>query len=141
MEKKEVEFEILTKKSNFDLALENSRLQSQKTSLEIENAALFENKKILVSDIENLSNIHDKIFNKVSNLESLVGEIVTISSKNSLEIENVLERAKTGLEKIILVNDQNVEKTNKVINELPTMIFDLQRDIMDRKQFQKIKQI
>ena len=65
---------------------------------------------------------------------------LAIQGKCHKEIENLLIEVKNQVKQIIDINESNVAKTNVVINDLPKIIFDLQRELFERKQFNKIKQ-
>ncbi len=122
-----------------DLDDRKSILQTEVTNLKVERDLIEDQKDSLLEDIANLSVIHDKIFEKTNGLESIIGNMTSISSKNATEINNILISAGEELQKIIDINRQNVVETNAVINKLPKMIFDLQRDIIERKQLNKHK--
>ncbi len=133
MEKKEEEFNTLTRVENIDLVAQNSSLQTANSCLVKENVLLQDKKESLIGDIKVLSDVHEKVFDKVNGLESLVGGITKISSENATEIHNTLIMAGEELKKIIQISKENVDKTNAVIHELPPIIFNLQRDILERK--------
>lgn len=139
LKKKEEEFGSLTQSSNLSLVSENSRLQSENSSLITSNASLKSEKDSLVFDIKNLFEIRTKVFESVNGLESMVGGITAISSENATKINNILIAAGEELQKIIEINKVNVVKTNAIINDLPVMIFNLQRDIIERKRITKVR--
>lgn len=139
LEKREQAQATLTTSENAVLVSEKSILQTENFALKEENRCLEENKESRLSDIAILTDIHDKVFERINGLESIIGGIVTISSQNATEIVNLLIAAGGELKKIIDINRQNVVETNVVINKLPKIIFELQRDILERKELNKNK--
>jgi hypothetical protein len=70
----------------------------------------------------------------------MIGAVTQVNSDNAKELQNLLIEVKNQVKQIIDVNESNVAKTNVVINDLPKIIFDLQRELFERKQFNRIKQ-
>lgn len=136
---REKELDTLVSIESAELSTQKSELQASITGLMKEIGLLKENKSLLVESIEVLTQIHDRVFNRVSGLEKTLGEITQVSSTNTKEIESILIAARTELQRITDISAINVEKTNAVIHELPRIIFELQRDILERKKFNKIK--
>jgi chromosome segregation ATPase len=139
MTKKEEEFDKLMRIDNAELSARQVGLQSQIYELEKEINILLSNKKVLTDTIDTLVDVHDKVFSRVSDLDKNIEEARRISSENLTETNNLLIALKGEFKKIIDVNAENVEKTNVVINQLPRIIFDLQKDIFERKQFNRHK--
>ncbi len=140
LDKKDKERATLISQEIVDLISEKSVLQTEISGLKTEILTHEDKKQSILRDILSLSLLHDKVFEKVNGLESMIGGIVTVSSENATRTNNILIDAATALQKMIDINDQNVAKTNAVIYELPKMIMDLQIDIIERKTLNKIKQ-
>lgn len=139
MTKKEEEFDKLMRIDNAELSARQVGLQSQIYELEKEINILLSNKKVLTETIDTLVDVHDKVFSRVSDLDKNIEEARKISSENLTETNNLLIALKGEFKKLLDVNAENVEKTNVVINQLPRIIFDLQKDIFERKQFNRHK--
>lgn len=128
------------------LPIEIASLEAKKTVLETTITALegdtkeLEIKKSsLLHDVANITGFHDHVFEKVNNLEGIITKTISISSENAKEIENILIMAGNELKKVIEVGEINVEKTNKVIEEIPKMIVDIHRGVIERRNISKIK--
>ena len=133
LKKKEEEFGTLTTSENAGLRVIKSQLQTEITGHRTEIEALKETKLVLTESIAVLTNLHDKVFDKVNGLESIVGGTVKIASENATEINNILITAGAELQKIIDISEKNVEKTNQLILEIPKIVVDLHRDVLQRK--------
>jgi len=137
--KKEEEFSTLIKSDNAVLKVEKSELQTTNQGLKTENNLLEEKKKGLLMDIANLSSIHENIYEKTNGLESLVGGIVKVSSDNATVINRMFESAATNLQKVIDIGEKNVDKTNKLVLDIPKIIVDLHRDVVERRRISRIR--
>lgn len=119
--------------------VEKTQLETQKEGLRKEITVLTETKNVLVEMCATLKNAFDGVLDRVNGLDVTIGNAVKVNNDNVRTIENLLVNAGGELQKIIDVNAKNVEKTNIIINELPRIIFDLQRDIVERKKKHIIK--
>lgn len=137
LEKKEKERGLLIIPEIAELSIEKSVLQTQISDIRKEMILLEDKKSNLLRDIENLSAIHDKVFEKVNGLEALVENIVAVNSENTTKINNILIAAGTELQRITAIAAINVDKTNMVIMELPKMMVDIHQDILERKMIIK----
>ncbi len=133
LKKKEAEFGTLITAENAVLREEKSRLQTEISAHEKEIAPLKDQKEALLEDVANLTLIHDKVFEKVNGLESLIGGIVRIASENATEVKNILIAAGAELQKVIDAGERNVDKTNRLVLDIPKIIVDLHRDILERR--------
>jgi methyl-accepting chemotaxis protein len=139
MTKKEAEFEYLTNVKNAELSSTKTMLETKIEDFQKEIDIFVSNKKVLAETIDTLVDVHDSVFERINDLDKNIEEARRISSENLVETNNLLIALKGEFKKLIDVNAENVEKTNVVINQLPRIIFDLQKDIFERKQFNRHK--
>ena len=140
LDKKEKLYEEIISTNLSDSLVQKSQLQSEITGLKNEIGLLFSQKETLVDLILNLTSIHNKLSESAVETEKMIGAVTQVNSDNAKELQNLLIEVKNQVKQIIDVNESNVAKTNVVINDLPKIIFDLQRELFERKQFNKIKQ-
>ncbi len=133
LKKKEEEFALLTTNENALLREEKSVLQTEIVGHQNELVLLKENKAEIVESVGTLTALFEKLFDKTSGLESLIGGIVRVASENATDIKNILITAGAELQKVIDIGERNVEKTNKVLLDIPKIVVDLHRDIINRK--------
>ncbi len=136
---READRATLVRKDVADLLVEISELQTKIYGLKNEMSSLESNKQTLVGSIDHLSKIYSVVFGAVERMEGFVNNTSRSNSQNVKEIDLLLEKVRHELEKMIAVNTENVEKTNVVIQQLPRIIFDLQRDIIERKRLARVK--
>jgi FtsZ-binding cell division protein ZapB len=139
IEKKEEERKHLVSSELAELETKKTRLETTVTSLQGDVKELEDKKSSLLRDVANITGFHDHVFEKVNNLEGIVSKTIAISSENAKEIVSILQSAGAELKKVIDVGEANVEKTNKVIIELPKIVVDLHRDIMERRKINKVR--
>ncbi len=137
--KKEEEFSKVIKTDTAYLILEKTDLQTKNEGLKIENKLLEEKKNGLLQDVANITGFHDHIFEKVNNLEGIVSKTIAISTDNAKEIESVLRSAGAELKKVVDIGEANVNKTNKLVLEIPKIIVDLHRDIIERRKINRVR--
>ena len=133
LEKQEAARASLTTVENAELAKMKSVLQTEISSLKVEVVTLFESKKGLRDDIEAITKIHEAVFNRVSDIERIIGATVTLNSTNAQQVKNILIEAGIELKKIIDIGAQNVEVTNRAIVQIPRIIMDLHKDVLERR--------
>ncbi len=139
LEKKEDERADLVRPENFTLIALKSHLQAEVSSLRSEIEKLNISKNNLHSDIESITKVHQAVFSRASDIERIVSETTIINSSNAREIKNILSEAGIELKKIIDVGSQNVAVTNRLISEVPKMIVDIHRDVIERKKINRHK--
>lgn len=118
---------------------DKSVLQTELVSLKEEINILEDKKKSLHDDIAVITKVHEAVFARSSDIERIVSETVRINSVNSLETKNILAEAGNELKKIIDIGSQNVAMTKNLVAEIPKMIVDIHRDVIERKKFNKHK--
>lgn len=136
---KEAEYSVLI---NVDIAKNLSlktQLETEVTALGKEVFSLSEMRDIYSEMVQNLISLHTAENEMIEKQRKEFAEMSLLSSKQLREIDNVLGKITGEFSKMIEISSTNVEKTNQVINELPKMIFDLQKDILERKHINKVK--
>lgn len=123
-----------------------SNLRDNKNVLEVVNDSLKEENKILeekkdnlIKDITFLQSVHDTVFEKVNGLRSFVDGIVKISSENANKVNTMFISASETFQKVIDRGEVNVQKTNMLISDIPKMIVEIHRDIIERKKINKVR--
>jgi chromosome segregation ATPase len=139
LEKKEKEVGQKVSAENAVLGMQKTQLETQLEYLKKEIGLLECERITLIGMFGDLKNVHTDILGNANEMNKTVGENVKLNSQSTVEIKNLLVEIKGELQKIHDVNEQNVSKTNVVINDLPRIIFDLQKDIAERKKFNKVK--
>lgn len=139
LSKKETEMAGFTTIENSELKTEKSKLEEEVYRLKISESHLILRKEELNADIEAITKIHQSVFKHVGVIEQIVGETVKINSQNAREIKNILVEAGNELIKIIEVAEKNVEVTNRAIVEIPQIILDLHKSVLERRIINKRK--
>lgn len=118
-----------------------SLLEVEISKLLSEISFLKDNKENLFNDIKNITSTHELIFNQTGNISRIINETVILNSENTRQIKNILVDAGNELEKITKFAEKNVEVTNKAILEIPKIIVDIHRDVIERRKISKHKSI
>jgi len=139
LSKKETEMAGFTTIENSELKTEKSKLEEEVYRLKISESHLILRKEELNADIEAITKIHESVLKHVGVIEQIVGETVKINSQNAREIKNILVEAGNELIKIIEVAEKNVEVTNRAIVEIPQIILDLHKSVLERRIINKRK--
>lgn len=139
LDKKEEEYEKIVSAEIANLLPKKTELQAEISNLKKEVDFYISQKDSLLDLIMKLTSIHNKLSENALHTEKMIGHVTEVNSSNVREVESLLITIKNEVKKIIDLNAENVDKTNKVITELPRIIFDLQRDILERKHFNKIQ--
>ncbi len=139
LEKKEKERALLVIAEIAGLSAEKSTLQTQISELKKEILSLKENKNLLTEDIIILTKVQETLSIRANQIEKVITETVTINSSNAREIKNILVEAGIELKKMIDIGSENVAVTNKLVAEIPKIIVDIHRDVLERKKINKHK--
>lgn len=139
LKEQEAERATLVSKEVADLEVKKTGLESTVTSLQGDVKELEDKKSSLLRDVANITGFHDHVYEKVNNLEGIISKTIGISDENAKKIVGILNAAGTELQKVIEVGEKNVEKTNKVILELPKIVVDLHRSVIEKRQFNKVR--
>lgn len=140
LDKLEKEYEEIVSTTLATTLVQKTQLETEIQGLKKEISLLECERITLVGMFGDLKEIHAQYSKDANDINRAVGETVQKNSQMTTEISNLLITLKDEIKKVIDVNTANVEKTNVVINDLPRIIFDLQRELFERKKFNKIKQ-
>jgi predicted nucleic acid-binding Zn-ribbon protein len=130
---REKEYEAIVSTELADLTAQKKTLQTEVAALEADIKLLVSKKDLLKETISSLTEAHEKVFARASGLDSTVGDTMRINSQHMRDIQNLLITMKSSVQEVLDVNQLNVGKTNFVIMELPKMFFELQRQVLERK--------
>ncbi len=133
LKKKEAEFATLTTSENAELRVIKSQLQTEIIGLETSLVLLKSSEVTAKENVSTLINLFEKLFDKTNGLESLVSGIVKVSSESALSVKNILITAGEELQKVVDIGEKNVNKTNKLLLDIPKIVVDLHRDIIERR--------
>ena len=125
--KKEGEMATLTSSEVAAIKIEKAALEGDAASLRREIITLQTSKNLLVETIASATDIYEKVFGRAKVLDEVVEHVTRVSAQNLRDIEMLLGTVKGEVQKVIDVNTENVVKTNRVIEELPRIFFDVQR--------------
>jgi uncharacterized protein (DUF3084 family) len=124
---------------NADLTIQKSTLQAEVSALQSEVASLTATKIGLNADIASVIKIHEAVFTRANDIERIITETVNLSASNAREVKNILTEAGDELKKVIDIGKENVEVTNRAIQQIPQMIVDIHKDVIERKKAARAK--
>ena len=133
LNKREKEYEVIISTELADLNSQKSALQAEVTALKADINLLTSKKDLLTQTISSLTDVHEKVFSRASNLDKAVAEVTHINAKNIREIELLLNTLATTTKEMVDINKKTIEEANKVTIQLPQIVFDLQRNLLERK--------
>jgi len=107
-----------------DLRVEKTQLETQLEDLKKEIGLLECERITLVGMFGDLRSVHTDILGNANEMNKTVGDTVKLNSQSTIEIRNLLTDIKGEVQKIHDVNSENVDKTNRVIAEIPRIVFD-----------------
>jgi len=132
--KKEEEFVQFTTKDSVARLAVKSNLENEILNYQKQIDILQPKKDFLMKDIAFLSDAHEKLFTKVGVLDKVVDHVTKVSSQNSYEIDSLVSKLKSSLKELTDINQDNVTKTNQVLEKLPKMLLELQRTHLIRNK-------
>jgi DNA repair exonuclease SbcCD ATPase subunit len=128
------ELKIRENELQFIISKEVASLQSQKSTLEAEVAAMSKlvealtfQKTSLEADVSFALSAFEVIKGETLLLDKVVDRVTEVSATNATRIDLLVTNLATSLEEIIEVNRKNVFETNVVIEKLPAMIVEAQK--------------
>ena len=127
LDKKEAEQEGIVSSDIAAIKIEKAALEGDAANLRREIITLQTSKNLLTESIASATDIYEKVFNRAKVLDEVVDHVTRVSGQNIRDIEMLLGSVKGSIQEVIDVNAENVEKTNRVIVELPRIFFDVQR--------------
>jgi chromosome segregation ATPase len=107
--------------------VEKAALEGDAANLRKEIITLQTSKNLLTETIASATDIYEKVFGRAKVLDEVVDHVTRVSGQNLRDVEMLLGTVKNSVQQVIDVNTENVSKTNRVIEELPKIFFDVQR--------------
>lgn len=125
----------LVKSEMVPLYAEKARLQEQILGLYREVATSVEEKNKLNQDIIFARDTYKDISERILALEKVTEHVTRVSSQNIKDVENMIAGLKASCQGVIDINTENVKKTNNIVNELPRLFFEMQKQAPIKKTF------
>jgi len=127
LEKKEKEIQVMVSAEVSVLFMQKSALQSEVTAITKQVEMLDTQKRVLTYDITTFKDVYDRIVDRTAALDNIMNHVVAISDENIRKVDILMGNLAGSIQKVLDVNEANVEKANMVIMEMPKMFFELQR--------------
>lgn len=125
---KEAELPLLISKDVANLESKKTSLESEITNLAKIVKILTDQKSSLGEDVAFALSTFSTVKDEALLLDKVVGHVTQVSEKNEKKINDLVTDLGTSLEEIIKVNKKNVEETNVVIEKVPAMLIELQKN-------------
>lgn len=116
-----------------ELIARKSRLESEIETKTVELKSIDEKKNLIIEMITTLTNVHDKVFDRATAMDALIGHVVEIAQKHVSDTNGFMRNLGNAFQKMIDRGELNVKQTNIVLEKLPKYIFELQRPIPVRR--------
>ena len=117
----------LTASENAGLSIEKMMFETKITGLKKEVEMLETQKRVLTNDITTFKDVYDRVVDRTSALDNIFNHVVAITDENIRKVDVLMGNLAGSIQKVLDVNEANVEKANMVIMEMPKMFFELQR--------------
>lgn len=125
---KEAELPLLISKDVANLESKKTSLESEITNLAKIVTILTEQKRSLEQDVDFALATFSAVKDRTLFLDKIVDRVTQVSENNKKKIDDIVTDLGTSLEEIIKVNKKNVEETNVVIEKVPAMLIELQKN-------------
>jgi cell division protein FtsB len=117
----------LTASENAGLSIEKMMFETRITGLKKEIEMLETQKRVTTYDITTFKDVYDRVVDRTAALDNIMNHVVAISDENIRKVDILMGNLAGSIQKVLDVNEANVEKANMVIMEMPKMFFELQR--------------
>jgi len=138
LNKREKEYESTVSAELADLTSQKTGLQADVSALKADIELLTSKKDLLTQTISSLTDVHEKVFARASNLDKTVADITRINSQNIREVEILLGSLRETTKQMVDLNNQTIAEANKVTIQLPQIVFELQKKLLERKTIHDI---
>lgn len=135
LDKNEHEYKNKISKEVSDLKVEKAKLDFEVPILRKEIVELRVEEKSTLENLTALALVQERVFNRTDLLNEIIEKVTQVSKKNISDIDTFIENLKISITKLIKTNENNIEKTNIVIERLPKVLFELRRPQVIRKSF------
>jgi chromosome segregation ATPase len=122
------------------LSSEVAELQVKKTALENQIPGLEKEVELLSANGDNLEHriatlmeLHDRVFFRTTQLDTVVDHVVKINQKNDADVNIMLSNLKKAIQDIVDISEKTIHNANLVSEKLPQTFFDLQKQYLTRK--------
>lgn len=133
LNKREKEYEVIVSTELADLTSQRSSLQSDVSALKADIELLTSKKDLLTQTISSLADVHEKVFVRADNLDKTISEAVQKNSQNIREVENLLISLRDTTGQMVELAKGVTAEANKVSIQLPQIVFELQKRLLERK--------
>jgi len=116
-----------------NLEKQKTALENQIPSLEVKVNDLTSQISLVTSILTNITDVHEKVFDKVNSMDKIIEHVTRVSSQNIHDIDEFMGLLKTSIQEIIDKNTKNVQSTDIILEKLPKYIFELQKPIPIRR--------
>jgi chromosome segregation ATPase len=124
---REAETANTTTAENAALRAEKTGLETTITSLRKDVAMLNTQKEVLTYDITTFKDVYDRIVDRTAALDNIMNHVIAVSDENIRKVDILMGNLAGSIQKVLDVNEANVNKANMVIMEMPKMFFELQK--------------
>lgn len=128
LQKKEAELPALISKEIASLEARKSVLETEITNFSKMIDILSTQKTSLEKDVTLALSNFNTIKGESLLLEKIVDHVTQVSEKNKFVIEDLVESIKKSSQEVIDINQKNVSETNMVLQKLPAMLVELQKN-------------
>jgi predicted double-glycine peptidase len=122
--------QVLGKKTNDEISdalIQKTNLESEIEGLRKVINELTLQKDNLLKDIYLLTEVYNTVNDRVGVLDKVVDHVTTVSDKNKIVIDQLIESIKKSSQEVIDINEKNVKEANVILDKLPKMIVELQK--------------
>ncbi len=115
-----------------DLTLQKSNLEKDIEIKKLELQGLETQKSEILENIQVLNTINDKVVNRSAEIDEIIGKSIKLSEESTSDLTTLMTLVKKGCGEIVELNDKNVKATNEVLEKLPAMLVELQKNKLIR---------
>lgn len=112
-----------------ELIARKGKLEGEVEVKEAEVVSLDAKKATLLESIEILTEVHDKVFSNVNQMEGIVGSVKEVSDKNVAELRELFAEMGSKVREVIEKGKESADGANVILEKLPKWIFELQRPV------------
>jgi chromosome segregation ATPase len=127
LDKKEKELQVMVSSEVSVLFMQKSALQSEVTAITRQVEMLETQKNVLTHDITTFKDVYDRVVDRTAALDNIMNHVVAITDENIRKVDILMGNLAGSIQKVLDVNEANVNKANMVIMEMPKMFFELQK--------------
>ncbi len=111
------------------LVTAKSKLEGEVLKEKTEVESLGSKKAMLLEAITTLTQIYDKVFENVHEMEGIVGSVKEVSDKNISDLRGLFAEMGSQIKDVIEKGKESSDSANVILEKLPRWIFELQRPV------------